>query len=217
MTLAFVGGILHEIVQGATSATWPEQVATVLGITGVWLTMRESLWNFPVGLVQVAIFGWVCFEGRLYSDALLQVFFFGALAYGWWHWQHAPGRGGRLEVQRLSGREAAAWTGGTLALWLLWGAGMARFTDAALPWADGFVFAASVASQWLQARKDLENWIGWIVANTAAIAVFWVKGLYWFAALYFLFWLMAWGGLREWRRSWNSRRPSRAIPLKVEG
>jgi nicotinamide mononucleotide transporter len=86
-------------------------------------------------------------------------------------------------------------------LWVAWGGGMAGLTDAALPWGDGFVFATSVASQWLQARKLLENWIGWIIANTAGIGVFWAKGLYWFAALYFLFWLMAWGGLLAWRRS----------------
>lgn len=207
MTLATVGGIAREIVQGALAASWPEQLATVLGVAGVWLTIRESLWNFPVGLVQVSIFGWVCFEGRLYSDALLQVLFFGALAYGWWHWQHAPGRGGRLAVQRLSPREAAAWGGGTLGLWAVWGWGMARYTDAALPWADGFVFATSVASQWLQARKALENWVGWIIANTVAIGVFWAKGLHWFSVLYLLFWLMAWGGLREWWRSWKSRVP----------
>ena len=78
---------------------------------------------------------------------------------------------------------------------------MARLTDAALPWWDAFVFAASVASQWLQARKLIENWIGWIIANTVGIGVFWAKDLYWFAALYGLFWLMAWGGLRAWTRS----------------
>jgi nicotinamide mononucleotide transporter len=124
-----------------------------------------------------------------------------AMIYGWWHWT----RGGRanvpLAVQRLSRREAIGWGAATLVLWAGWGGGMAGLTDAALPWGDGFVFAASVVSQWLQARKLLENWIGWIIANTAGIGVFWVKGLYWFAALYFLFWLMAWGGLRAWRRS----------------
>jgi len=33
--------------------------------------------------------------------------------------------------------------------------------------------------------------------------VFWAKGYYWFSVLYFLFWLMAWGGLRAWWRSWK--------------
>jgi nicotinamide mononucleotide transporter len=194
----------QQILTGATSASVAEQVATVLGVIFVWLAMRESLWNFPVGLVQAAIFGWVCFDGKLYSETVLQGVFMAAMIYGWWHWT----RGGRAEVplavQRLSRREGFGWVGGTIGLWVVWGGGMAGLTDAALPWGDGFVFAASVASQWLQARKLLENWIGWIIANTAGIGVFWVKGLYWFAALYFLFWLMAWGGLRAWRRSWRA-------------
>jgi nicotinamide mononucleotide transporter len=200
-----VKAILQQILDGALAATWPEQVATVLGVAGVWLAIRESLWNFPVGLVQVAIFGWVCFQGKLYSETVLQGFFFAALCFGWWHWAHGARDAKPLPVQRLSPREAVAWIAGTLALWSVWGAGMARFTDAALPWWDGFVFAASVSAQWLQARKALENWHGWIVANTVAIGVFWAKGYYWFAVLYFLFWLMAWGGLRAWLRSWRAQ------------
>ena len=196
--------ILQQILDGALAASWLEQLATVLGVAGVWLAIRESLWNFPVGLVQVAIFGWVCFQGKLYSETVLQGVFFAALVYGWWHWARGATAAKPLPVQRLGRREAAAWIAGTLVLWTGWGAGMARFTDAALPWWDGFVFAASVASQWLQSRKALENWHGWVIANTVAIGVFWAKGYYWFAVLYFLFWLMAWGGLRAWLRSWRA-------------
>jgi len=174
-------------------------------VLGVWLAMRESLWNFPVGLGQVAIFGWVCFTGKLYSETVLQAFFFAALVYGWWHWTRGRRGASPLAVRRLSARESVAWVTGTLLLWSMWGWGMARFTDAALPWWDGFVFAASVASQWLQSRKALENWAGWIVANTVAVGVFWAKGYFWFAVLYSLFWLMAWGGLRAWLKSWRAR------------
>jgi nicotinamide mononucleotide transporter len=82
---------------------------------------------------------------------------------------------------------------------------MHRATDAALPYGDGFVFAVSVASQWLQARKILENWPGWIIANTAAIVVFIVKDLFLFAALYVIFWLMALWGWREWWRAMKGK------------
>ena len=195
----------EAVVAGALGASWLEQLATVLGLTFVWLAIRQNLWNFPVGLVQAAIFGWVCFEGKLYSETVLQVLFLAAMIYGWWHWTHG-GRGQQiLAVQRLSARESAAWVGATIGLWAVWGWGMARFTDAALPWWDGFVFAASVISQWLQSRKALENWVGWIITNTVAVGVFWVKGYYWFAVLYFIFWLLAWGGLRAWLKSWRTR------------
>lgn len=178
-----------------------EITGTVLGVIGVWLMIRRNLWAFPVGLAQVVIFGWVCYGQRLYSETLLQVMFFAALAHGWWHWTHArPGRG-ELPVQRLTHGGRTAWTAGTLALWLAWGTAMHRFTDAALPYGDGFVFAVSVAAQWLQARKNIENWPGWLVANTAAIGVFVLKELYLFAGLYVVFWLMALWGWREWRQA----------------
>jgi nicotinamide mononucleotide transporter len=200
-----LSAIWQNIVEGALGASWLEQLATVLGVLFVWLAMRESLWNFPVGLVQAAIFGWVCFEGKLYSETVLQVIFFAAMIYGWWHWTHGGRDREPLAVQRLSAGETAGWIAGTLGLWAGWGWGMARFTNAALPWWDGFVFASSVASQWLQSRKALENWAGWIIANTVAVGVFWAKDYHWFAVLYFLFWLMAWGGLRAWLKSWRMR------------
>lgn len=177
-----------------------EQIATVLGVAGVWLMMRQNVWTFPVSLVQVVIFGYVCFEGRLYSETVLQILFFAALAYGWVHWTRGHTADNPLPVRWLSRRGRYGWIAAVLVLWVAWGAIMSR-VGAALAYADAFVFATSVASQWLQARKAIDNWLGWVIANTAGIAVFWRKEYYWFAALYFIFWLMAWGGFTAWRRS----------------
>lgn len=198
--------ILHGIWAGITGASALEQVATVLGLLGVALMIRQNVWTFPVGLVQVAIFGWVCFEGRLYSETALQVMFFAALAYGWVHWTRGRDAAHPLQVTWLSSRARVAWGAGTLALWLGWGALMHR-VGADLAYADAFVFAVSVASQWLQARKQLENWIGWMVANAVAIGVFWTKGYYWFAVLYAVFGLMAVAGFRAWRRTMREAAP----------
>lgn len=188
-----------------------EQAGTVLGIIGVGLMIRRRIWAFPVGLIQVMIFGYVCYQGRLYSETVLQGIFFAALAYGWWHWTHPEGRNRTgLPIQRLSPIETWTWTAGTLVLWAVWGTAMDRLTDAALPYWDAFVFAFSVASQWLQARKVLANWIGWLIANTVAIGVFWTKEYYWFAVLYALFWLMALGGLRSWTRAWKEQSSAHA-------
>jgi nicotinamide mononucleotide transporter len=178
-----------------------EIIGTALGIVGVALMVRRHLWAFPVGLVQVTIFGWVCFEARLYSETALQLMFFAALAHGWWHWTH-PGAGRReLPVGRLSvaGRLLAVAVVGLL--WAAWGTIMHRWTDAVLPYVDALVFALSVVAQWLQARKLIENWPGWLLANTVAIGVFASRGLHLFAGLYGIFWLMALWGWREWHRA----------------
>ena len=81
-----------------------EIIGTVLGVIGVWLMIRQSIVGWPVGLVQVAVYAWVFFDAKLYSDAILQIAFFLIQAYGWWHWwngtgaEHAP-----VRVTRLSG------------------------------------------------------------------------------------------------------------------
>jgi nicotinamide mononucleotide transporter len=178
-----------------------EIASTVLGIIGVGLMIRRSLWAFPTGLVQVVIYGWVCYGQQLYSEALLQVMFFAALAHGWWHWTHSGSDRRELPVQTLTPGGAVVWTGGTLIFWLGWSAAMQRFTGAALPYSDGFVLSVSVASQWLQARKHIENWYGWLVANTVAVGVFMVKEVYLFAGLNAIFWLMALWGWHEWRKA----------------
>jgi nicotinamide mononucleotide transporter len=183
--------------------TLAEIIGTVLGVIGVWLMIRQNLWSWPVGLVQVAVYTWVFYGARLYSDAILQIFFFAIQGYGWWHWLRGKHTAARSEmpVTRLGGAALAGW----IALGAIgtagWGAAMQRNTDAALPYWDAFILAFSLIAQWLQARKILENWAGWLVVNSVAIGVYWAKDLRLTAGLYVIFWLMALWGWREWRQT----------------
>jgi len=200
-----VSSLWQSIWAGITGASWMEQLATVLGVLGVGLTIRQSLWNFPVGLVQVSLSAVVFYQARLYADMKLQAFFFAVLAYGWWHWARPGGNLKVLPVTRLSraGIIACVLTG--LAGTALWGWYLQARTDAAMPYRDAFIASFSILSQWLQARKKLENWIGWMIVNATAVAVYWIAGLHWFAVLYVLFFILAIGGHFEWRKSWRSR------------
>jgi nicotinamide mononucleotide transporter len=178
-----------------------EIVGTVLGVLGVGLMIRQNIWGWPVGLVQVAVYTWVFFEAKLYSDAVLQVAFFLIQTYGWWHWWRVRIPGHELPVTRLGPAAGAGTIAAGALLAAGWGTFMQRTTDAALPHWDAFILVFSLIAQWLQARKKLENWAGWLVVNTVAIGVYWVKDLRLTAGLYVIFWLMALWGWREWRRS----------------
>jgi nicotinamide mononucleotide transporter len=178
-----------------------EIIGTVLGVLGVGLMIRQSIWGWPVGLVQVAVYTWVFFENKLYSDAILQVAFFLIQAYGWWHWWRGRVPGRELPVTRLDPAAVAGTVVAGAVLTAGWGTFMQRTTDAALPHWDAFILIFSLIAQWLQARKKLENWAGWLVVNTVAIGVYWTKDLRLTAGLYVVFWLMALWGWREWRQS----------------
>ena len=180
-----------------------EIIGTVLGVIGVWLMIRQNIWGWPVGLVQVAVYGWVFYDAKLYSDAILQVFFFAIQAYGWWHWlvNRHHGAHSDLPVTRLNRAKLIGWLVLGAMLTTGWGFFMHRTTDAALPWWDAFILVFSLIAQWLQARKNIENWLGWIIVNTVAIGVYWAKDLRLTSGLYVIFWLMAFWGWREWRQS----------------
>jgi nicotinamide mononucleotide transporter len=192
-----------------------EIAGTLLGVLGVWLMIRQNIWGWPVGLVQVSVYAWVFYGARLYSDVILQAFFFGIQAYGWVHWLGRRGAcdpaGGAatvsvLPVTRLAPAATAAWIGIGAVVTAGWGTYMQRTTDAALPHWDAFILVFSLIAQWLQARKKLECWAGWIIVNTVAIGVYWTKDLHLTAGLYGLFWLMAAWGWREWRRTMGGTR-----------
>ena len=186
-----------------------EIIGTVLGVIGVWLMIRQNIWGWPVGLVQVAVYTWVFFDAKLYSDTILQVAFFLIQAYGWWHWlrgarqrqESAESGAPVLPVTSLSGTAIAAWIAAGAVITAAWGWFMHRTTDAALPWWDAFILVFSLIAQWLQARKNLENWASWLVVNTVAIGVYWAKDLRLTSGLYLIFWLMALWGWRAWRKT----------------
>lgn len=202
-----MSGLLQDIWTGMLAATPLEQSATILGVLGVWLMIRQSLWAFPVGLVQVLLSAIVFHQYRLYADRNLQAVFFAVLAYGWWHWvrgERTQGEGAQVGVLGLPSRLACLGVG--LLASAVWGWYQARFTDAAMPYRDAFISSFSILAQWLQSRRKLENWHGWILVNATAVPVYWIVGMRWFAVLYFLFLLMALGGLREWHADQRRRK-----------
>ena len=195
--------ILHDIRLGLTTASPLDQVNLVLGIVGVWLMIRRSLWAFPVGLVAVSVQGVLFYRTRYYADATLQIFFFAALAYGWWHWVKDKGAAPELPVTRQTRGAVLATIGLAGAGTVLWALVLRRYTDALMPFRDAFIAAFSVAAQVLQSRKQIENWPFWIVVNSVAVASYWLGGLYYTALLYAVYLVMALVGWSEWRRAMN--------------
>jgi nicotinamide mononucleotide transporter len=201
-------GERHSIDCGLMGAL--EIIGTVLGIVGVALMIRQNVWGWPVGLVQVTVSAWLFFEAKLYSDVLLQACFFAIQAYGWLHWVrpggpkvgpmdgHVP-----LPVTRLRAASMGIWVLIGVLLTAAWGELMRRATDASLPHWDAFILVFSLIAQWWQAQKRLECWAGWMLVNVVAVGVYWAKDLQLYAGLYAVFFVMAVGGHVKWRRSWN--------------
>jgi nicotinamide mononucleotide transporter len=193
--------VLQNIWAGLTTAQPLDQVNLVLGITGVVLMVKRSLWAFPVGLLAVTVQAKLFWDATFYADAKLQGFFFVSLAYGWWHWVRHKGAAPELPVTKLGwparlGTFAAATT-----LTVAWGAWQQANNNAVMPYRDAFIASFSMAAQILQVRKNVENWPVWVAVNSVAIAAYWSADLAYTAFLYAIYMALAFAGWREWART----------------
>ena len=179
----------------------------VLSVLGVWLTARQHILCWPVGIASVTVYTAVFIDVKLYSDAGLQVAFALMLVYGWYTWLKT---GPAPDVQRPVGRATPVSLAIALGLGALASAGlghtMATHTDASLPYWDAGTTSFSLVAQWLTARKAVECWPLWIAVDIVYIGIYVVKDLHLTAVLYALFIALAFYGWRQWHSALTNQR-----------
>lgn len=177
-----------------------EGVAAVLLLINVWLAAKRSVWNYAFALAAVSVYLVIFYDARLYSDAALQLIFIALNLYGIFNWRRAADDAG-VPVGWMSDAARAGWLAAMLGLWLAWSSAMARFTDAAVPYADGAVLVLSVAAQWLMARRRVESWWLWVAVNLVAVPLYASRGLYLTGAVYAVLLVIAVQGVLGWRKA----------------
>lgn len=178
-----------------------EIAGVATGVVAVWLTTRQRVLCWPVGIVSVAIFIAVFYRARLYGAMGLQGVYVALAVYGWYAWLHGGAKHGRLSVSRAP-VPVLAWlaVAGAIGAAGL-GVALARWTDAALPFLDAGTTSFSLAAQWLQTRKWLENWIVWIAVDAVYVGINLSQGLTLTAGLYAVYLGLAVIGFHAWRGS----------------
>lgn len=178
-----------------------ELLAVVVTLVAVYLTTRQIIWCWPLGMVSVTLYALVFYNAKLYADMGLQALYFGLAIYGWWAWLYSGEEHGELAVSLTSNRARMVLaTIGVLAGILL-GSTLSRLTDASLPFMDSILTSFSIVAQWMQTRKLLEAWLVWLAVDVFYVGMFLYKGLYPTAGLYAVFLCLAVLGFIEWRRS----------------
>jgi nicotinamide mononucleotide transporter len=182
------------------TANWVELAGFVTTSVGIWLTTKRLLICWPVVLAADIFYLAVFYQARLYSDALLQVFFVAFTLYGWWHWWRGVRDEGEVRVVPLSkwGWGAGLFAGAAGALFL--GGLMVRL-GAALPHLDAALTSFSLVASWWQARKYSANWWLWIAIDGVYIGEYAYKHLWLTAVLSAGLVVLAVLGLRDWRRA----------------
>lgn len=178
-----------------------EIIAVICGLLNVGLIIKRSIWNYPFGFFMVVLYAKIFYDYQLYSDSLLQVYFFFIQIYGLWYWLKGRQSDGKIIVEYLPKKQYLTYLFILIIGWLTLSYLMNRFTDASYPYWDGLIACLSVLAQFLLSRRHLESWYLWIVVDILAIGLFIIKSLEPTAALYGVFLVLAVIGLLQWKKA----------------
>lgn len=171
----------------------------VTGAWSVWLLAKNDMWNWAFGIVNGAIFVYLFWTFKLYADAGINMWYVVAGAYGWAFWLFGGKNKTPREITHANWKVLlaglvfiAAFTG--------WEYGHLKDLGDTAPFLDGLTTAMSIFAFWMQARKYIENWYVWILADVIYIPLYFQKGLPLTGILYIGFMAMCFYGLYEWFR-----------------
>lgn len=178
-----------------------ELVAVVFGIAGVYLSIVESIWNWPIGMINVALYALLFWQQRLYANSGLQVVYFALSVYGWYQWLHGGAERRELVIARATPRTNLTASGATVVSWAVLFFAVRRMPGASFTLTDTITTAVSLVAEWMLAKKLIENWAAWIVIDAVYVVMFVADGLYLTAINYAIYFVLAVMGLVAWRRT----------------
>ena len=195
---------MQDIIRIFTHLHPFEWLAALLGVIGVWGTMRGKLWGYPIGGVSVVLYCWVCYEAGLYANMGVNAYYFFANIYGLHRWWRHKQKTGTMSFGYCSFREYMWIASGLVGAFGLLYYVLVQYTDSQLVLWDAITTAIYVVAMILMAHRRIENWIGWIIGDIIAIPLYFSLGLYFTTAQFAVFLVLATMGYVRWRRSYKA-------------
>ena len=184
-----------------------EWAGLITGLLYVILATFEkpSCWIF--GILSSACIGWKSFtDYYLIADGILQVFYVVISFVGLMQW--IRGATATQEKPIITHRWLlhVAGIGVSLLLsiplsWLL-----IKYADARYGYIDTGLTLISIWATFLLIRKDLHNWVYWVIVDMMYTALYWKTEGYLFGILFLVYTVIAIWGWRRWYVVWQKTK-----------
>lgn len=185
-----------------------ELIAVVISVIAVFLTIKRHLWCWFFNFISYVLYAVLFFQFKLYGETILQIFFMFMAVYGYMAWKKSVEQQHQILVSNLNLRSSSLQMLMTSVLGGLFGAVLAYFTDATVPWLDAQLAAFSLLATYWSTQKYIKTWSLWVVVDIIYVVMFIYKELYLTAGLYAAFVVLAAIGWQQWRKVYAQQMPS---------
>ncbi len=195
-------------------SNWVEVLGTILGISYVFLSIKQNLLTWLLGFLTSALYIYVFFVSKFYADMALQFYYVWVSIYGWLLWsggiKTSQGRK-PLPVRKVRRKQFLVLMGIALGLSFFIYFILKNYTDSPVPAGDAFTTAFSIVATWMLARKILEHWLIWIVVNSTSLMLYVYKGLYPTSIMFVIYTIAAVWGYIEWKKDMQRKDEQQTV------
>jgi nicotinamide mononucleotide transporter len=199
------------IEQLLATSPW-EAAAALIGLAYLLLAVRRNLLCWLCAFASTAIYIGLFAQADLYMQVALNVYYLVMAVYGFIDWRRGRTDAGEVKIESWTVNQhvmAAALViiASGINGWIL-----AQFTDSPAPYLDSFVTWGSFVTTWMVARRIIENWLYWIVIDSAAAWLYFSQGLLATTLLFIIYLGIVVRGYFVWRREQALQRTTVVAP-----
>jgi nicotinamide mononucleotide transporter len=157
----------------------------IFGIIGSLLTMYSVFYNY-----------------NLYLETFLNGFYAAAAAWGWIKWKKQETS--LQKIKSYSVLKHLPIIGIALCFVLVIAYIFDNYTASSAPYLDAFTTVFAIMSTFMIGMRILENWLYWIVIDTASIYLYSSRGAYFYIILYSIYIIVSIIGFLKWRKEYKT-------------
>ncbi|WP_374401571.1 nicotinamide riboside transporter PnuC [Flavobacterium sp.] len=179
-----------------------ELVAVVFGVISVLFARKNNILVYPTGLVSTILYVYILYEFQLYGDLIINFYYTIMSFLGWYLWAKTKDGNDEFPISNINRKEILVSTL-IFTITLTFVALVYHFFDKFTNWTayvDALTTGLFFVGMWLMAKRKIENWILWIIADAISIPLYFYKGLTFSSFQFILFTIIAILGYKEWKR-----------------
>ena len=179
-----------------------ELTAVIFGIISVLFARKNNILVYPTGLVSTIIYVYILFEFKLLGDFIINIYYSLMSILGWYLWDRKKNGSDEFPIAVMN-RKDYLISIVIFTITLLFIALVYHFFDKFTNWTayvDTLTTALFFVGMWLMAKRKIENWLLWIIADIISVPLYYNKGLTFSSFQFILFTIIAILGYLEWKK-----------------
>lgn len=182
-----------------------EILAALLSITYLLLAIKQNIWCWLAAFFSTLIYSILFFDATLIMSSILNAYYLLMAVYGWYSWKYSnKDFEDNLKVSSYSLMKNIKIILVLALVSFILGYFMKNYTNADFAYLDTTITVFALFSTYMMTKKVLQNWLYWIVIDSASIYLYAQKGFYLTAVLFLTYTILAIFAYFQWKKEFKT-------------